>query len=122
MKLFLLDIFTDDSILFVCSSSFALFQAKMAAKSVEFDRHCTVFEVCNPHKAKDVLSAFIDLASALPCRIAVYTEGEFTVLSTLKPTILLGAYKFSDDLSSSAVEVENTMESIMMLAAGSDAL
>jgi uncharacterized protein (DUF302 family) len=89
----------------------------MQSKGLEFAQRCTIFEVCNPGAAKAVLTAHMDLASALPCRIAVYTEGSSTVLSTLKPTLLLGAYTYSDVLSEAA-EVETIMNAIMATAAG----
>ncbi len=89
----------------------------MQSKGLEFPERCTVFEVCNPGAAKAVLMAHMDLASALPCRLAVYTEGSSTVLSTLKPTLLLGAYTYADVLSE-ASEVEKIMDAIMATAAG----
>ncbi|WP_221032694.1 DUF302 domain-containing protein [Actomonas aquatica] len=87
-------------------------QAKMAAKGVAFDRPCTVFEVCNPQKAKGVLTANMDIATALPCRLAIYTEEGKTVLSTMKPTEMLGMYD-APGVEAEAEDVEATMTAIM---------
>lgn len=92
-------------------------KAKLNAKGVPFDRECTVFEVCNPLKAQGVLSLNMDLASALPCRIAIYTEGDRTVLSTMKPTRLLAVYDVPG-AAEAAAEVEATMDAIMAQLAG----
>ena len=47
----------------------------MESKGVEFSRECLIFEVCNPHQAKRVLEAHMEISTALPCRISVYREG-----------------------------------------------
>ncbi len=87
-------------------------KAKMNAKNVPFERECTVFEVCNPQKAQHVLTRDMDIASALPCRLAVYVEGDRTVLSTLKPTILLELFE-APEIGHEAAEVEQTMRAII---------
>ena len=47
---------------------------KMASKGVEFAPECRIIEVCNPHKAKEVLENDMAVSTALPCRISVYEE------------------------------------------------
>jgi uncharacterized protein (DUF302 family) len=90
---------------------------KMASKGVAFGRECRVFEVCNPHQAKEVLSRAMEISTALPCRISVYEEGGRTVLATLKPTILLGLFD-APGAAPAAQEVEDTIVKIMDEAAG----
>ncbi len=65
---------------------------KLVSKGFPFARECRVFEVCSPQQAHQILSNSIEVASALPCRIAAYTEDGRTVLSTIKPEALLGLY------------------------------
>ena len=91
-------------------------KAKMAEKGVPFDRECRVFEVCNPHQAKKVLEANLEISTALPCRISVYEEGERTKLATIKPTALIELFA-SPGLREVAREVEATLETIMAEAA-----
>ena len=91
-------------------------KAKMAEKGVPFDRECRVFEVCNPHQAKKVLEANLEISTALPCRISVYQEGERTKLATIKPTALTALFA-SPGLREVAREVEATLEKIMAEAA-----
>jgi len=85
---------------------------KMADKGVSFARECRIIEVCNPYQAKAVLESNMAISTALPCRIAIYEEGHTVKVSTLKPTAVLALYS-SDDLSSIAGEVEDTIIQII---------
>ena len=91
-------------------------RATMAKKGVEFARECRIFEVCNPHQAKKVLEANLEISTALPCRISVYQEGAVVKLATLKPTALLDLYA-TPGLKAVAQEVEASLEAIMAEAA-----
>jgi uncharacterized protein (DUF302 family) len=91
-------------------------KAKMAEKGVLFDRECRIFEVCNPHQAKKVLEANLEISTALPCRISVYKEGDVTKLASIKPTAMIDIYA-TPELEGVAREVEATLEAIMAEAA-----
>jgi uncharacterized protein (DUF302 family) len=91
-------------------------KAKLAEKGVMFSRECRVFEVCNPHQAKKVLDANLEISTALPCRISVYEEGGVTKLATIKPTAMIDLYS-TPGLKDVAREVEATLEAIMAEAA-----
>ena len=91
-------------------------KAKMAEKGVPFARECRVFEVCNPHQAKKVLEANLEISTALPCRISVYEEGDSTKLATIRPTALIDLFR-SAELRGVAQEVEDTLFTIMAEAA-----
>jgi len=91
-------------------------KAKMAEKGVPFARECRIFEVCNPHQAKKVLEANLQVSTALPCRISVYEEDGKTKLATIRPTALIELYR-TPELKDVAAEVEDTMIRIMAEAA-----
>ena len=91
-------------------------KAKMAEKGVLFGRECRIFEVCNPHQAKKVLEANLEISTALPCRISVYEEGGRTKLATIRPIALIGLYP-NPELRGVAEEVEETLIQIMVEAA-----
>ena len=67
-------------------------KAKMASKGVAFGPECRIYEVCNPHRAKEVLERNPSISTALPCRIALYQAGDCVKLSTLLPTKVLGLF------------------------------
>lgn len=81
---------------------------KMAAKGVEFGCECRVLEVCNPHKAKEVLHENMSISTALPCRISVYHEDDKVKVATIRPTRLLNLFD-SPELQNVAREVEETL-------------
>ena len=81
---------------------------KLNDKGLPFDRECLIFEVCNPQQAKKVLDDNIAIATALPCRIAVYEEGGKAKIATIKPTALLGLFP-NPELAPVAQEVERTL-------------
>lgn len=85
---------------------------KMLSKGVPFDRECRVFEVCNPQQAQKILQQSIQVSSALPCRISVYSENGHTVLATIKPAALLGLYSAAGG-EAIAGEVEASLVRIM---------
>ncbi len=85
---------------------------KMADKGVAFDKDCLIFEVCNPHQAKKVLEANMEISTALPCRVSVYTENGKTKIATIKPTALIDAFK-NPQLKLVAEEVERSLMSII---------
>lgn len=90
---------------------------KMESKGVAFGRECRVFEVCNPKQAQSVLNRAIEIATALPCRIAVYEEAGQTVLATMRPTLLLKMFGVPE-AAAAAEEVEVAMTRIMDETAG----
>jgi len=91
-------------------------KAKMKEKGVDFDRECKMFEVCNPQQAKIVLEANPEISTALPCRIAVYREGEGVTLATIRPTNLLEMFQ-TPSLRRVAEEVEEAIIKMMDEAA-----
>ena len=76
-------------------------------KGVDFSNECRIFEVCNPQKAKDVLSSDMSLNMALPCRISVYEDNGETKIGMIKPSALLASLSDSDSLKKVAKEVED---------------
>ena len=91
-------------------------KATMAKKGVDFSPECRIFEVCNPHQAKKVLEANLEISTALPCRISLYEAGGIRKLATIKPTTLIDLYS-TPGLKAMAQEVEATLEAIMAEAA-----
>ncbi len=91
-------------------------KATMNKKGVDFVHECLIFEVCKPQQAKKVLDENMSVSTALPCRISVYEEEGKTILTTLKPTMLLGLFN-APKLKGVAQEVEDTILKIMQDAA-----
>jgi len=88
----------------------------MADKGVEFEPECKIFELCNPHRAKQVLDVSLEVSTALPCRISVYVKDGMTYLSTLKPSMMISMFDLPE-LKDVADSVEDSIVAIIQDAA-----
>ena len=88
-------------------------QDTLKKKGVDFANECRILEVCNPHKANEVLTADMSLNMALPCRISVYSEAGQTKIGMIKPKAMLAALSDSTKLMAVADEVEKTITQII---------
>ena len=91
-------------------------KSKMTEKGVEFRNACKIYEVCNPMRAKQVLEIDMSIATALPCRIAVYEEKGRVKIATLLPTETLALFSVPE-LAPVAQEVEREIKAMMDEAA-----
>jgi uncharacterized protein (DUF302 family) len=91
-------------------------KAKLNEKGVDFDRECRVYEICNPHQAKKVLDRNMEISTALPCRVSLFSTGTGVALATIRPTALLDLFK-TPELGEVAREVEDVIVKIMDEAA-----
>lgn len=91
-------------------------QELMRDKGLEFEHKCKVLEVCSPPTAKRVLETDMAVSTFLPCRISVYEEEGKTIMTTLKPSIILAMFG-AKELPAIAQEVEATLTRIMQEAA-----
>jgi len=87
-------------------------------KGLSFPEECRVFEVCEPHQAARVLGADMQLSTALPCRISVYTEAGRTNVAMVRPQGLLQMLSSDPALAEVAGEVEATTLAIIREAVG----
>ena len=65
---------------------------KMRSKGLDFAPACKIFDVCNPHRAKEVLENNLEISTALPCRISVYERNGKTHVATLLPTQVIDLF------------------------------
>lgn len=59
------------------------FKEILEEKGHPIDNDITVYELCYPVGASKILQKCPQFSLYLPCRISVYAEGEYTVLSTI---------------------------------------
>lgn len=81
----------------------------LAAKGAPIDSECRIFDVCNPVKARAVLTEDMSLNMALPCRVSVYEQDGQTVIGMLSPRAMLASLSESPDLAALADDVEATL-------------
>lgn len=83
--------------------------ATLNSKGIPFEPACRVFEVCNPKRAAEVLNVQMNLANALPCRIAVTEQDGKIMVSTIGPTSILSTLSDDSGLMAVAKSVEDAM-------------
>lgn len=84
------------------------FKDKMAEHNIDFKNNFKILEVCNPHKANEVLSKHLDVGYFLPCKMVVYENEGKVFIGTAKPEMLIGLMGY-DDLGNVAKEVESIL-------------
>lgn len=87
-------------------------KSKMAEKGVAFVNACKIYEVCNPTRAKQVLEKDMSIATALPCRIAVYEEKGRVKIATMLPTETLRLFSVPE-IAPVAREVEREIKAMI---------
>jgi len=84
------------------------FKDKLKEKGIDFDSNFMILEVCNPHKAKEVLTSHIDVGYFLPCKVVVYEEAGSVKIGMMNPETLIGMLGY-EDLKNTAKEVQDIM-------------
>ncbi len=92
-------------------------RAKLQEKGFPIDREVRVLEVCSPAFAQKALESNVAISVFMPCRISLWEEDGKTVLSTVKPTVLLQMAQ-DDSLADLAIQAENEIHDLMKAMAG----
>lgn len=92
-------------------------QGTLNAKGFPFSDAVRVLEVCSPPHAHKVLSAKLEISTALPCRFGIFQRDGRTWISTIRPTVMLGMFQ-APELAEVAREVEEAMFRMMEKARG----
>lgn len=64
-------------------------RAKLEEKGLAFGYNCRILEVCNPHKAKEVLDINLDVVYFLPCKIVVIEKTDGVYIGMLRPSLIM---------------------------------
>lgn len=84
------------------------FKEKLNEKGIDFDSNFMILEVCNPHKAKEVLYKHLDVGYFLPCKVVVYENKDSIKIGMAHPEILINMLGYKD-LQDTAKEVEDIL-------------
>lgn len=86
---------------------------KLQRKGVPFAREVRIFDICNPHR--EALEKNPLVAAALPCAIAVYSEGDNSAVVFVRPTVMLGLFG-DTEMKAIAEDVERSVRAIVEAA------
>ena len=79
---------------------------------IEREPYATV-EVCNSKLAAQVLRAEPRLGAVMPCRIAVYQNGDKTVVTMILPSRLMALFPPQPEVKEAAAQVDRAMKAII---------
>ena len=85
---------------------------KMLSKGIQLKPNCRIYEVCQPAKAKQALDRNMSIATALPCRIAVYEDGGTLNVAAMLPSQILQMFD-APDLSALGQEMDKEITAIV---------
>jgi len=77
-----------------------------------------LLDVCSPRHALAALSASREVATLLPCKIAVSEEGGRTQIALQRPTVVLGAFLPLPALQELGDQVEGELRAAVDASAG----
>lgn len=72
-----------------------------------------VIELCRADTAYGVVKAEPRFGALMPCRIAVYPQGDETIVTTVLPSHLLAFFPVNDDVTAAAKHVDRLLITII---------
>jgi len=81
-------------------------------KGTPIDYQSVIVEICQPSSAQKVLSKNPYIATALPCRVAIFQKDGKTVVSTIAPTEMINMFN-EPSLEDIARKVESLIKEII---------
>ncbi len=75
------------------------FKKILLEKGFPIEKDITVYEICNPEAAQNILDIHPEVSVFLPCRISLFEEGGKTVISTISIDNILDSFVLGEDIT-----------------------
>ncbi|RZV39725.1 MAG: DUF302 domain-containing protein [Candidatus Acidulodesulfobacterium acidiphilum] len=75
--------------------------------------HLRVIDFCNLHDGYDLLKNNMNYSAFMPCRIAIYKDGKYTVMISYLPTYFSKFFKNTPEQKKTVIKVTRKIISIM---------
>ncbi|OYZ66341.1 MAG: hypothetical protein B7Y17_01795 [Sulfuricurvum sp. 24-42-5] len=85
----------------------------VASKGFPIDRKVYIYEVCQAKLASMMLTSNPHFAPFMPCRIAVYEEGDATIISTQNMQMMIDLIQSQEQLHSEAIILFTALQNMM---------
>jgi uncharacterized protein (DUF302 family) len=89
------------------------FKEILESKGFPIEKDITVFELCTPKAAQQLLTQIPEISVYLPCRISVYEENGTSTLATIGFEDILNAVEVDDYFKSSMTAVFENLKILM---------
>lgn len=83
-------------------------QERLADKGFKLDNEVKILDICNAKIAHDILKIDMSIASAMPCKIAIYSENNQTYV------VLNSFVQIIDDLNPDLIDMAQEAQDIMI--------
>jgi len=85
----------------------------VASKGFPIDRQVYIYEVCQAKLASMMLTTNPHFAPFMPCRIAVYEEGDTTIISTQNMQMMIDLIQSQKELHTEAIKLFTALQNMM---------
>lgn len=85
----------------------------VANKGFPIDRKVYIYEVCQAKVASMMLTSNPHFAPFMPCRIAVYEEGDTTIISTQNMQMMIDLIQSQEHLHIEAIRLFTALQNMM---------
>ena len=85
----------------------------VASKGFPISRKVYIYEVCQAKVASMMLTSNPHFAPFMPCRIAVYEEGDMTIISTQNMQIMIDSIQSQMELHIEAIGLFSALQEMM---------
>jgi len=89
------------------------YQEVVAQKGFPIDRKVHIYEVCQAKVASMMLTSNPQFSPFMPCRIAVYEEGDATIISTQNMQMMINSIQDQEQLHVEAVGLFTALQLMM---------
>ncbi|MBT5933911.1 DUF302 domain-containing protein [Sulfurimonas sp.] len=89
------------------------FKDILKAKGHPIEQDITVYELCNPVTAEEVLSKYPEVSVYLPCRVSVYEKDGQVILSTVEMDEITKNFDIDDMVKNHMNEVFHNLKKML---------
>ncbi len=89
------------------------FKKILETKGFPIEKEISVFELCNPKGAQEVLSTIPEVSVYLPCRLSVYAEEGKTIISTIDVEHMIDSFEVDDTFKSHMHTIFANLQKVM---------
>ena len=83
------------------------------SKGFPIERKVYIYEICQAKTASAMLTEYPHFSIFMPCKLAIYENAGKTVISTMNMEFMLKAVKSNQELYKEAINLFNTLKSLM---------
>jgi len=89
------------------------FKKILETKGFPIEKEITVFELCNPKGAQEVLGTIPEVSVYLPCRLSIYEEEGKTIISTIDVEHMIDSFEVNDTFKAHMHTIFTNLQKVM---------